>query len=108
MFKELFEGTVAADIAQATPSTPVQKRKRKGKDGECPCKSDPMGEECQKKRLSLEEASRNLTKFKHDLKNSIEYTGRYSVIDHKVGYNDAGMTVKDQNNNKFKITIDEM
>jgi len=49
MFKEIFEGTVAADIAQATPpNKPLKKRKG---SGDCPCEGDPMGEECQKKRL---------------------------------------------------------
>ncbi len=47
MFKEFFEDTVAADIAQSTPpNKPLRKRKDDG-----PCKGDPMGEECQKKRL---------------------------------------------------------
>ena len=56
-FQEIFEGTVAADIAQApTPNgRGLQKRKRKGEDDEnCPCKKDPMSEECQNKRLALD------------------------------------------------------
>ena len=48
-FKDIFEDTVSADIAQAT--TGPGKMQRRGKDKDCPCKKDPMSEECQRKRL---------------------------------------------------------
>jgi hypothetical protein len=59
----LKEGTVAADIAQSTGSMGLQKRKRQGQDkDDCPCKKDPMSEECQKKRMGLDESFFNIFK----------------------------------------------
>jgi len=49
--KSFLEGTVASDIAQATPNMGLQKRKRKGQGkDDCPCKNDPESEECIKFR----------------------------------------------------------
>ena len=63
----LDEGTVASDIAQSTGSMGLQKRKRKGQSDDCPCKKDPMSEECQKKRLALQEQNINeLTNYCDD------------------------------------------
>ena len=116
MFKEFFEDTVAADIAQAT--TGPGKMKRQGKhgkngkheDGECPCKKDPMSEECQKKRGAMMESTREEERVAIYMAECIEAEcNNFDVLgtfkEQALMTRDAGIVIRDVRGNEYQVTI---
>jgi len=104
-FADFFEGTVAGDIAQATPGSKIQKRKRKG---DCPCKDLDGQAKADCKKQKLLEASRNVRKLENALKSSISYSGDYKIEEKYTDFYNAGVIVSDNSGNKFKIEIEEI
>ena len=104
----LNEGTVASDIAQSTGSMGLQKRKRKGQSDDCPCKKDPMSEECQKKRLALQEsnvemmAARDIADAAGKCSKKIKIIGTFDEIG--IMTRDAGFEME-YNGEIFQVTV---
>ncbi len=106
MFKEFFEDTVAADIAQATPpNKPLRKRKD---DGPCKDLEGQTKADCKKEQKNVTEASKKVRMLEKELKNLIEYTGKYALIDSKPEYYDSVLYVEDRNDNIYSIIISEV
>ena len=63
-FREIFEGSVAGDVAGYSGKMGLHKQHKHGaEDGECPCKKDPESKECKEKRALKEARETQIAKM---------------------------------------------